>query len=210
MPSSRPAPKLALVSDAGTPLVSDPGYRLVQEALEKNIHVTSVPGPSAVLGRPVGGGPADRPLLLRRVFAAQERPAPRPPRRTRQCAGTWSSSKAPARIAETLEDCLAALGERDAAVARELTKLYETVRRGALSELAAALAKEEPRGEIVLLVAPPEPGSAAAAEEDLDARIEAALLEHSVKDAAAVVSAATGQPKRQVYARALQISARGK
>jgi len=203
--------KLALVSDAGTPLVSDPGYRLVQEALEKNIHVTTAPGPSAVLAALVVAGlPTDR------FFFEGFLPHKSGPRRARlaelaHVPGTLVFFESPRRIAETIADCLAALGERNAAVARELTKLYETVKRGTLTELAEELAKEEPRGEIVLLVAPPEPGSAAAAEEDLDARIEAALQTHaSVKDAAAVVSAATGQPRRQVYARALQISVKEK
>ncbi len=115
-------------------------------------------------------------------------------------------------MAETLADCAAVLGKRDAAIARELTKMFESVRRGALDDLAAALAEEEPpKGEIVLLVAPPEAGAAQVAAADLDARIEEALAAHSVKDAASVVSAATGQPRRQVYARALELVAgRGK
>lgn len=204
--------KLALVSDAGTPLVSDPGFRLVQEALEKGVHVTSVPGPSAVLAALVVAGlPTDR------FFFEGFLPHKSGPRRARlaelaHIPGTLVFFESPRRLAETLADCAAVLGKRDAAIARELTKMFESVRRGALDELAAALAEEEPpKGEIVLLVAPPGAGAAQASAADLDAKIEEALTAHSVKDAASVVSAATGQPRRQVYARALELAAgRGK
>lgn len=200
---------LALVSDAGTPLVSDPGFKLVQEALEKGVHVTSVPGPSAVLAALVVAGlPTDR------FFFEGFLPHKSGPRRARlaelaQVPGTLVFFESPRRLAETLEDCAAVLGPRNAAIARELTKLYESVRRGRLDALAQALAAEDPpRGEIVLLVAPPEAGAAEIAEADLDARLMEALDAYSVKDAASVVSAATGQPRRQVYARALELSAR--
>ncbi|MFO1124304.1 MAG: 16S rRNA (cytidine(1402)-2'-O)-methyltransferase [Methylocystis sp.] len=204
--------KLALVSDAGTPLVSDPGFRLVQEALEKGVHVTSVPGPSAVLAALVVAGlPTDR------FFFEGFLPHKSGPRRARlaelaHIPGTLVFFESPRRLVETLADCAAVLGARDAAIARELTKMFESVRRGALDELAAALAGEEPpKGEIVLLVAPPGAGAAQASAADLDAKIEEALTAHSVKDAASVVSAATGQPRRQVYARALELAAgRGK
>ncbi|HEY8125736.1 MAG TPA: 16S rRNA (cytidine(1402)-2'-O)-methyltransferase [Methylocystis sp.] len=200
--------KLALVSDAGTPLVSDPGFRLVQEALEKGVHVTSVPGPSAVLAALVVAGlPTDR------FFFEGFLPHKSGPRRARlaelaQIPGTLVFFESPRRLAETLADCAAILGKREAAIARELTKMFESVRRGALDALAATLAAEEPpRGEIVLLVAPPGADAAQASAADLDARIEEALTAHSVKDAASVVSAATGQPRRQVYARALELAA---
>ncbi|WP_036282302.1 16S rRNA (cytidine(1402)-2'-O)-methyltransferase [Methylocystis sp. ATCC 49242] len=200
--------RLALVSDAGTPLVSDPGFKLVQEALEKGLHVTAVPGPSAVLtALVVAGLPTDR------FFFEGFLPHKSGSRRARlaelaHVPGTLVFFESPRRLAETLEDCAAALGPRNAAIARELTKMYESVRRGPLDELAAALAREEPpRGEIVLLVAPPEAGAAELAEADLDAKINEALGAYSVKDAASVVSAATGRPRRQVYARALQLAA---
>ncbi|AZG75967.1 16S rRNA (cytidine(1402)-2'-O)-methyltransferase [Methylocystis rosea] len=204
--------KLALVSDAGTPLVSDPGFRLVQEALEKGVHVTSVPGPSAVLAALVVAGlPTDR------FFFEGFLPHKSGPRRARLAElapipGTLVFFESPRRLAETLADCAAILGKRNAAIARELTKMFESVRRGALDELAATLAEEDPpRGEIVLLVAPPGADAALTAAADLDAKIEEALTAHSVKDAASVVSAATGQPRRQVYARALELAAgRGK
>ncbi|QGM99301.1 16S rRNA (cytidine(1402)-2'-O)-methyltransferase [Methylocystis parvus] len=203
---------LALVSDAGTPLVSDPGFKLVQEALKKGVHVTSVPGPSAVLAALVVAGlPTDR------FFFEGFLPHKSGPRRARLAElapvpGTLVFFESPRRLSETLADAAAILGPRSAAIARELTKIYESVRRGRLDELSDALATEEPpRGEIVLLIAPPEAGAAEAAEADLDARLTEALDSYSVKDAASVVSAATGQPRRQVYARALQLAAeRGK
>ncbi len=199
--------KLALVSDAGTPLISDPGFKLAQEALAAGVKVTSVPGPSAVLAALVVAGlPTDR------FFFEGFLPHKSGPRRARLAElapipGTLVFFESPRRLSESLVDCLAALGDREAAVARELTKLFETVRRGTLSTLAAEFAQEEPpKGEIVLLIAPPGAGAREAAAADLDAQIELALACHSVKDAASVVSAATGQPRRQVYARALQIS----
>ena len=199
---------LALVSDAGTPLVSDPGFKLVQEALEKGVHVTAVPGPSAVLAALVVAGlPTDR------FFFEGFLPHKSGPRRARLAElaavpGTLVFFESPRRIAETLADAAAVLGPRAAAIARELTKLYETVRRGPLDTLAATLAAEDtPKGEIVLLIAPPEAGAAEQSEADLDARLMEALAVYSVKDAASVVAAATGQPRRQVYARALQLTA---
>ncbi len=199
---------LALVSDAGTPLVSDPGFKLVQEALEKGVHVTAVPGPSAVLAALVVAGlPTDR------FFFEGFLPHKSGPRRARLAElaavpGTLVFFESPRRIAETLADAAAVLGPRAAAIARELTKLYETVRRGPLDTLAATLAAEDtPKGEIVLLIAPPEAGAAEQSEANLDARLMEALAVYSVKDAASVVAAATGQPRRQVYARALQLTA---
>jgi 16S rRNA (cytidine1402-2'-O)-methyltransferase len=199
---------LALVSDAGTPLVSDPGFKLVQEALDQGLAVTSVPGPSALLAALVVAGlPTDR------FFFEGFLPHKSGPRRARlaelaRVPGTLVFFESPRRLVETLEDGLAALGDRKAAIARELTKLFETVRRGSIAELLAALAHEgPPKGEIVLLVAPPQPGDLEVSEAELDAKIEAALEAHSVKDAASVVAAATGQPRREVYARALLINA---
>lgn len=198
---------LALVSDAGTPLVSDPGYRLVEDALANDIKVTSNPGPSAVLtALVVAGLPTDR------FFFEGFLPSKSGPRRARLAAlsdipATLVFFESPRRLADMLADAAAVLGERDAAVARELTKLYEEVRRGTLPELAGSYADETPKGEIVVLIGPPPEGAKELAEADLDARIACALAHYSVKDAAAIVSAETGLPKREVYARALQLGA---
>lgn len=202
---------LALVSDAGTPLISDPGYKLVAEALNQGLSVTSVPGASAVLtALVVAGLPTDR------FFFEGFLPPKTGARRQRIAAlatipGTLVFFESPRRVADTLVDLAAVLGPRDAALARELTKVFETVRRGTLPDLAAAVsAAAPPRGEIVLLVGPPTEGASRIAGEELDLRIVKALENLSVKEAAAVVSAQTGQPRRHVYARAIELAARAR
>ena len=199
---------LALVSDAGTPLVSDPGFRLVGAALEVGYAVTAIPGASAVLAALVVAG-----LPTSRFFFEGFLPVKSAARRQRiaelaAVPGTLVLFESPRRVAECLADLAAVLGPREAAVARELTKLYEAVRRGPLTELAAAYAEEPaPRGEIVLLVGPPSDAAPALDGEALDARLRDALRTLSVKDAAAVVSGETGQPRRKVYARAIALAA---
>ncbi|MGH6818336.1 MAG: 16S rRNA (cytidine(1402)-2'-O)-methyltransferase [Methylovirgula sp.] len=202
---------LALVSDAGTPLISDPGYKLVAEALMQGISVTSVPGASAVLtALVVAGLPTDR------FFFEGFLPPKSAARRQRiaelsAIPGTLVFFEASRRVAETLADLAAVLGPRDAALARELTKVFETVRRGKLPDLAAAVAAATPpKGEIVLLVGPPSRDAPAIEAADLDLRICKALESLSVKEAAAVISAETGQPRRKVYARAVELSARAR
>jgi len=198
---------LALVSDAGTPLISDPGFKLVSEALAQNVEVVSVPGASALLAALVVAGlPTDR------FFFEGFLPPKSSARRTRiaelsSIPGTLVFFESPRRLAETLADLAAVLGAREAAIARELTKHFETVRRGLLPDLATVIAAEDPpKGEIVLLVGPP--GIQPLVQEELDARLGKALEGLSVKDAAAVVSAETGQPRRRIYARALELVAR--
>lgn len=200
---------LALVSDAGTPLVSDPGYKLVADALAAHIPVIPVPGASAVLAALVVGGlPTDR------FFFEGFLPSRQAARRARiadlaTVPGTLVFFESGRRVGETLADLAAVLGARDAALARELTKHFETVRRGRLPDLAAALASEDaPRGEIVLLVGPPDGNAAPFEGADLDGKIAAAMERLTVKDASAVVAAETGLPRRQVYARAVELAAR--
>jgi 16S rRNA (cytidine1402-2'-O)-methyltransferase len=199
---------LALVSDAGTPLVSDPGYKLVAAALEAGVPVTTVPGASAVLAALIVSGlPSDR------FFFEGFLPQKSAGRRSRLAAlasvpGSLVFFESPNRLPGMLADAAHILGPRPAAVARELTKLYETVRRGSLTELADTFAAEgPPRGEIVVVIGPPGEDARDNAA-DLDERLEAALKVHSVKDAAAIVAADTGLPKREIYARALTLSAR--
>jgi len=199
---------LALVSDAGTPLVSDPGYKLVQSAIDAGLSVTPIPGPSAVTtALVVSGLPTDR------FFFEGFLPPRSAARRTRLAEiagipGTLVVFEAPHRLPEMLADAAAVLGERPAVVARELTKLFETVRRGTLPELADAFAAEgPPKGEIVVMI-----GEAtramheAEADAALDGKLAAALAHHSIKDAAALVADELGLPKREVYARALALS----
>src|SRR5580658_8813441 len=197
---------LALISDAGTPLVSDPGYRLVAEAVARDFVVSAAPGPSAALAALcVAALPTDR------FFFEGFLPSRQSARRERINAlaavpGTLIVYEAPGRLAETLADLALELGSRPAAVARELTKLHEEVRRGALDQLAAEYAGEEAaRGEIVIVVGQAE-ARAPIADDALDREIAEQLLKLSVRDAAAAVAARHGLPRRQVYARALALA----
>jgi 16S rRNA (cytidine1402-2'-O)-methyltransferase len=197
---------LALISDAGTPLISDPGYRLVAEAVAQGFAVTAAPGPSAALAALcVAALPTDR------FFFEGFLPPKRAARRERINAlaavpGTLIFYEAPGRLAETLADLALELGPRPAAVARELTKLHEELRRGALDALAAEYERQEaPRGEIVIVVGAAE-ARAPIADDVLDREIAELLANLSVRDAAAAVAAKHGLPRRQVYARALALA----
>ncbi len=194
---------LALVCDAGTPLVSDPGYRLVEAALAMGHAVSAVPGPSAVLAALVMAGlPSDR-FFFEGFLPSRSGERRRRLREIEAIPATLVFFEAPHRVVETLEDLAAILGPRPAALARELTKRFETVRRGTLTELAAAFAAEgAPKGEIVLVVGAPQaaapPGAVA-----VDAALRQALLHHSARDAVALVAADLGLARKKVYARAL-------
>jgi 16S rRNA (cytidine1402-2'-O)-methyltransferase len=199
---------LALVSDAGTPLISDPGFKLVREAITAGIAVTAVPGPSAALAAlTVAGLPTDR-FLFVGFLPAKSGARRRVLRELGTVKATLIFYETGPRLADALADMVAVLGDRPAAVARELTKLYEDIRRDRLTALAAHYRTTgPPKGEIVVIAAPPE-AEAVATEEDLDAQLTSALRTASLREASAAVAAATGLPRRQVYARALAL--RGK
>jgi 16S rRNA (cytidine1402-2'-O)-methyltransferase len=187
---------VALVSDAGTPLVSDPGYKLV----------TALPGASAVLAAlTLAALPTDR------FFFEGFLPAKEGQRRNRiaelaRVPATIVLFETGARIAAALADLAAGLGAREAAICRELTKLHEEVRRGDLATLARDYASgAELRGEIVIVVAPPAAAEQLSAD-DLDTLLQQALTRLSVKEAVAEVAAVTGQPRRDVYQRALVLA----
>jgi 16S rRNA (cytidine1402-2'-O)-methyltransferase len=195
---------VALVSDAGTPLVADPGYRLAVEAIAAGHKVHAAPGASALLAAlAVAGLPTDR-------FLFAGFPPPKHAARVRflgevaRVPATLVFYESPRRLAEALADMAEVLGAaRAATVCRELTKRFEETRRGTLGELALAYAEEpDPKGEIVVLIGPPlveEVGEAA-----LDEALDEALARLSVKDAATEVARALGLPRRTVYARALE------
>ncbi len=196
---------VALVSDAGTPLVSDPGYRLVRACADEGIAVVPIPGPSAVLAAlAVAGLPTERFLfagfppprtVARRRFYAELAAVP----------ATLVVMEGPHRLIASLADMAEVLGPRDAAVARELTKMFEEVRRGRLDALAREYqAREQVKGEVTIVVAPPTPAAAPTAAE-IDACLELALKEGSVRSAAAAVAEETGLPRRALYARALEL-----
>jgi 16S rRNA (cytidine1402-2'-O)-methyltransferase len=197
---------VALVSDAGTPLVSDPGFKLVRAARGQGIPVTALPGPSAALAAlTVSGLPTDR------FFFEGFLPTKEGQRRARiaelaRIPATLVLFETGARLAAALADLATGLGPREAAICRELTKLYEEVRHGELSVLAREAAEAgEPRGEIAIVIAPPDPQRELAAV-DLDALIRPALERLSVKEAVAEIAAVSGRPRREVYQRALALT----
>jgi 16S rRNA (cytidine1402-2'-O)-methyltransferase len=196
---------IALVSDAGTPLISDPGYKLAREAAAAGHTVSAAPGASAALmALTVSGLPTDR------FFFEGFLPPKSEKRRARIAAlaripSTLVLFESGARIAATLSELAEGFGAREAVVARELTKLHEEVRRGTLEALAADYAAgAETRGEIAIVVAPPIETKVEAG--DVDALLRAALTRVSLKDAVAEVAAATGEARRTVYGRALEIA----
>ncbi|RAK57391.1 16S rRNA (cytidine(1402)-2'-O)-methyltransferase [Phenylobacterium deserti] len=197
--------RVALVSDAGTPLVSDPGFRLVKEAAAAGHKVFPIPGPSALLaGLSVSGLPTDRFLF------AGFPPPKSAARRTflEELAGVRATLvffEGGSRVADSLADMAAVLGEREAVVCRELTKLYETVVRGSLSELAADPQFEAPKGEIVILVGPGR--EAAATQADADQALADALTRLKPADAAAEVAKQLGLNRRDLYKRAMDLKA---
>ena len=199
--------RVALCSDAGTPLVSDPGYRLVVEALEAGAAVWPIPGASAALAAlSVAGLPTDR-------FLFAGFPPPKSgARRTfleglRGVRATLILFEGASRLGASLADMAAVLGPRPAAVARELTKLHETIARGDLASLAADPALAAPKGEVVIVIGPP-PEEAASSPADVDAALAEAVGRLSPADAAREVAAATGLPRRELYRRALALKGR--
>ena len=196
---------IALVADAGTPLISDPGYKLVRAAQDAGLPVHAVPGPTAaVAALSVAGLPTGRFLFqgfppakqgARREVLAELASVP----------ATLVFYESPHRLTASLADMAAVLGaEREAAVVRELTKRFEETRRDTLSNLETRQAADPARGEVVVVVAPPEPAGPADAE-TVDARLREALRTQRVRDAARAVAAATGWSRKAVYTRALAL-----
>jgi 16S rRNA (cytidine1402-2'-O)-methyltransferase len=197
---------VALVSDAGTPLVSDPGYKLVRAARQAGHTVSPIPGSSAVLAALTVAG-----IATDRFFFEGFLPAKQQARRARiaelaRIPATLVVFETGPRIAATLADLAEELGDRDAALCRELTKLHEEVRRDGLTTLARDYASAPPpRGEIVMVIAPPPP-QAQPQQGDIDALLRAALGNASLKDAVAEVATVTGHSRRDVYRRALALT----
>jgi 16S rRNA (cytidine1402-2'-O)-methyltransferase len=197
---------VALVSDAGTPLVSDPGYRLVHAALEAGVRVHPIPGPSSPLAAlSLAGLPTDRFLFAgftphkagaRRALFEELKPV----------RSTLVFFETGPRLRDSLTDMAAVFGPREAAVARELTKLYEECVRGPLDRLAADPRLAEPKGEIVVVVGPG--AEVEASPEDADAALRAALDRLGPADAASEVARALGLPRKALYRRALELQGR--
>ena len=189
--------RVALISDAGTPLVSDPGLKLVRAALDAGHRVECLPGASAVLASlSVAGLPTDA------FFFAGFLPTKAAARRTRiadlkDIPSTLVFFEAPSRVAETLVDLVAELGARPAAIARELTKLHEEVRRAPLDDLAASMSGKTIKGEVVIVVGPPQKKEITDA--DITAQLQSALADTSLRDASKAIAEALGVPRTRVY-----------
>ncbi len=194
---------VALVSDAGTPLVSDPGYRLVREARERGIAVTTVPGPSApVAALTLAGLPSDR-FLFAGFLPAKDKARREVLEELAGVRATLVFFETAPRLAKSLAAIGEALPGREVAVARELTKLHEECRTGTAAELAAHYEAHPPKGEIVLLVGPPTGRRAGGY--DADALLREALASEKPSQAAALVAKATGLDRKALYARALEL-----
>lgn len=193
---------VALVSDAGTPLISDPGYRLVRAAREAGIAVTSLPGPcAAIAALTMSGLPSDRFLFV--GFLPSKAKARKDALDSlAQVEATLVFYESGPRLVKTLETMAELWPGREASVARELTKLHEECRSGSAQELAQHYREHPPRGEIVLLAGPPAKDEEYA---DPDPLLRAALVNHKPSQAAAQVAKATGLDRKQLYARAMEI-----
>jgi 16S rRNA (cytidine1402-2'-O)-methyltransferase len=197
---------IALVSDAGTPLISDPGFKLVREVSAAGHQVIALPGPSSVLAAlAVAALPTDR------FFFEGFLPPKQAARRARlaelaRIDATLVLFESGNRVGDSLRDLADIMGARDAAICRELTKLHEEVRRAPLPELARSADALETRGEFVLVIGPPAPGFGIMARDDLDRLLRSALKRGSVKDAVAHAVDVSGRPRREIYARALELA----
>lgn len=198
---------VALVSDAGTPLISDPGYRLVHDARKAGFLVSSIPGASAIMAALASAGlPTDR-FMFAGFLPSKTLARRKVLTELADLRATLVFYESPKRLKDSLQDIAQVLGERDAAICRELTKLFEEVRSGTLPELAEHYKNaDRPKGEIVIIVGPPQ--ETEVTEDQLDLALSKALESLSVKEAVASVTFTTGLKRKQVYARALELSGR--
>jgi 16S rRNA (cytidine1402-2'-O)-methyltransferase len=197
---------IALVSDAGTPLISDPGFKLVREVCAAGHQVIAMPGPSSVLSAlSVAALPTDR--FFFEGFL--------PPRQTARRARLAELARIDAtlvmfesgnRVQDTLRDLAGIMGGRDAAICREMTKLHEEIQRAPVTELAKAADRLETRGEFVLVIGPPAAGAQVMTADALDDLLRGQLQRDSVKDAVAHAVELSGRPRREIYARALELA----
>ena len=198
--------KVALVSDAGTPLISDPGYKLVAACHDQNITVTAAPGPSApIMALTLSGLPSDK--FTFNGFVPQKQKAARAAlaeSRSLQMTQMWFET--PKRLVATLKMMAEIYGDRHCVIARELTKLHETLHRGLMSELIATFSTSEPlKGELVLVVDGAEKDSPQMSLDEVQAQLESLLHTKSLRDAVQEVELLSGLPRKQVYQMALDI-----
>lgn len=201
---------VALVSDAGTPLISDPGFKLVREACAAGHPVIAVPGPSSVLtALTVAALPTDR------FFFEGFLPSKQTARRTRlselsRIEATLVLFESGNRVQDALADLAEIMGAREAAICRELTKLHEEIARAPLADLAKRRDELETRGEFVLVIGPPAADAGTMSQDELDHILRSSLERDSVKDAVAHAVEISGRPRREVYARALELAKQGR
>lgn len=196
---------IALVSDAGTPLISDPGYKLVRSARDAGRTVQTIPGPcAAIAALSIAGLPTDRFLFLG-FLPAKAKARSDAIAEIRDVRATLVLYESGQRLGDTLRALLETLGERDAIVARELTKLYEESFVGTLTELADRFAETVPKGEIVIVVGPPAEAETAT-DAAIDRLLESAMERLSPSRAAAEVAEELNIPRKRAYARALDLS----
>jgi 16S rRNA (cytidine1402-2'-O)-methyltransferase len=195
---------IALVSDAGTPLVSDPGYRLVVEAIDQAVHIEAIPGPSApIVAAAVSGIPIDR-FLFAGFLPSKSRERQRMLEELRHVPSALIAFDSAGRIAESIKDIEAVLGNRRIALARELTKLHEEVIRGRVRDVTESLAARQGlKGEITIVIAPPEATKTVSAE-DLEQALQEALEKTSPAKAAALVARQYGASRKELYALAIR------
>jgi 16S rRNA (cytidine1402-2'-O)-methyltransferase len=197
---------IALVSDAGTPLISDPGFKLVREVCAAGHQVIALPGPSSVLAAlAVAALPTDR------FFFEGFLPSKQTARRARlaelaRIDATLVMFESGNRVQDTLADLADIMGTRDAAICREMTKMHEEIKRGPVAELARTANSLETRGEFVLVIGPAAAGAQVMTENDLDNLLLSSLQRDSVKDAVAHAVELSGRPRREIYARALELA----
>jgi len=199
---------IALVADAGTPLVSDPGYRLVKAALSNDISIIPVPGASALLAAlSVSGLPTDR-FIFEGFLPTKTTARRKILNRAAAINATIIFYESPKRLAKSLADMVQIFGNRNAVIARELTKRFEQISRGALEDLAAQIQSiPKLKGEVTIVVAPPK-GAEPPSNEKINFLLTEALINQSVRDAANLVAESTGLPRRLLYQRAINLSSK--
>ena len=198
---------IALISDAGLPLISDPGYRLVHACREQNIDVVVIPGANAALTALAGSGIATNAFHFAGFLPPKSVARHKALAQLKNIPATLIFYEAPQRLADMLDDVKQTFGTgRMVVVARELTKLHEETRTGTADALAAHYHAHPPKGEIVVLIAPPDEKETEVADDDIEGLLRDALRTQSLRDAVEAVSAATGRKKNEVYSRALWVA----
>lgn len=200
---------VALVSDAGTPMISDPGYKLVRDVIQAGHSVTALPGANAILpALQLSGLPCDSFSFIG-FLPARSGPRKAILEKWKDRPGTLICYETGPRVEESLKDIKGVLGDRPAALTRELTKLYEEVRRGKISTILESLQESgQPKGEIVLVIGENKHGEEVSSE-TIEGQLKEALKKLSVRDAAELVAGATGKPRKAIYTLALKIASSG-